>query len=80
MENRYCTSLTCGVPNVSDDVFKVREVLLLQQKVLDILETTGPDDVAVKIAALRAAADLLQQTVNMAMITASFKSLMGGRG
>lgn len=80
MENRCCTSLTSGVPNVSEDVFKVREVLVLQQKVIDILETTGPDDVAVKIAALRAAADLLQQTVNMAMITASFKSLMGGRG
>lgn len=64
---------------MSDDVFKVREVLDLQEKILTHLNGCEPDDVAVKIAALRSAADLLQQTVNMALLTASFKSLMGQR-
>lgn len=63
---------------MSEDVFKVADIVQLQAKLLSSIE--DEPDVAIKIAALRAAADLLQQALSIAMLTAQFKTLLGPRG
>ncbi len=62
---------------MADDIFKVVEIMRLQDTLLNSI--ADEPDVAVKIAALRSAADLLQQALSIAMLTAQFKSLMGPR-
>lgn len=61
-----------------DDPFNIAQVTKIQQKVLNAIQD-DPDDIMEKIAALRAAADLLQQAASIAMIRASFVNAMGKR-
>ncbi len=62
---------------MAEDVFQINQILKLQEKIL--LNIADEPDIAVKIAALRAAAELLQHATTMAMLTAQYRSLIGGR-
>jgi hypothetical protein len=60
------------------DPFRVDEVAAVQAGLLDYLKP-DPVDIAIKIAALRATADLLQQAVTTAVIAQQFRSILDPR-
>ena len=60
------------------DPFQINEILETQEGLVRFLEQ-NPTDVGVKIAALRATADLLTAAVSQAAIAASIHSLLSGK-
>ena len=60
------------------DPFRVDEIASVQNGLLEYLKT-DPIDIGVKIAALRAAADLLQQAVTTAVLTQQIRSILDTR-
>ena len=63
---------------MNEDIFRVEDIIRVQDKILACLNG-GPDDIAVHIAALRSAADLLQQALTMTVLAAQYRSLVGSR-
>ena len=57
------------------DPFRVDEIASLQTGLLEYLKT-DPIDIGVKIAALRATADMLQQAVTTAVLTQQIRSIL----
>jgi len=59
------------------DPFRVPDVGALQQRLLEFLAPERAD-ISVQIAALRSAADLLNNAVSQAALAVSLRNLLGG--